>query len=147
MPEQQDDYSAILDESKEQEDEYIESIMLLMSDLVLQAGVVAWQSVVCERIPIGETVGDGENERVGELCCGFTEAKDRWHWLWGQTRFDCREFAVLAGVKQHEVDNLFRRLVGLRLIYPDGTISERARAFLRNYILQNMPKMPKPKAK
>jgi len=129
MPEDEiDDYVKILEECKKEENDYIESIMPMMDDPGLINGVVAWQSVSCTRI-----------DKKGLAKCEHESDKDRWNWLWSQVDYDYKNFAIVAGVKEHEIHSLLTRLIGLRLVYPDGTISKIAKGFMRNHLQQKFP--------
>lgn len=54
----------------------------------------------------------------------------RWDWLWLGVGYDVAALAHAAGVEPHAAHRAFRTLIALRLIRPDGTISEDASALL-----------------
>jgi hypothetical protein len=54
-----------------------------------------------------------------------------WKHAWGCCRFDYDELGALAGVSIGECRLAIRRLSGLGLIYPDGTINQFADKYLK----------------
>jgi len=131
-----DDYDVILGEFKKNQDEHVESLLTVIDDDDLRNGVIAWQSVRCNRIGIGERNG---KDVVGILKCPYDNHTDKWNWLWNQTKFDYGKFAIVAGLKEHEVHALLTRLIGLRLIFPDGTIATMVKAYLRGLLKKKLP--------
>lgn len=111
-------FDDILDDFKAHEDP--ENVVVLIDDGDLRAGVIAWKSV-CVEI-----------NREG--TCAL-EGAARWNWLWTQIRYDQGAFGTVSGVKPQEVGNLMLRLMGLRLIYPDGTINFFAKQYLNSIII------------
>jgi len=107
--------------------EDVEVIAPLMEDERLRAGVVAWKSVV---------VTFKDNEPCGE---GLSDAA-QWEWMWSKVEFDSRSFGIVAGCKAQETSDLFARMKGLRLIYPDGTIHQLATKYLQAMIMAKLPK-------
>lgn len=110
------------------ESETADSIIPLVESAELRNGVVAWKSV---RV-----------KYKGSHQCSEKEDHLKWEWMWQQIEFDMRNFGVVAGVKPQDSQNLFNRLKGLRLIYPDGTVSDIATKYLVGLV---MNKLPKPK--
>jgi hypothetical protein len=106
-----------------------ENIVPLVEGEELRNGVVAWKSVV---------VSYSDNEP-----CEVEDEAAQWEWLWSKVKFDLRSFAVVAGVPPQNGGNLYQRLKGLRLIYPDGTIHNFAAKYLQAIIMAKLPK-PKP---
>lgn len=114
-------------------DESPESLIQLIEDPELRVAIVAWQAVAVEvdkghdcPIPVEDVVG-------------------RWEWLWSHVRYDKEHFAVVANIRKHNVSHLMTRLIGLRLIYPDGTIHGMARNYLKCLIMSKLPKDAKDK--
>ena len=136
MADSKDDYYVILEEMKAQEQSYLESVLIVTSNDVLRNGIIAWQAVKCERIRPSDK---GYQEK-----CIFTNSIDKWNWLWGQTKFDKNHFATVADVRTQDISNLFVRLTALRLIYPNGTIPNTVKGFLRNTLKVLFPQ-PKEK--
>jgi len=111
-----------LDEFKQ--DEAAESIVPLIEDERLRNAVVAWKSVTISR-----TKQDG-CEHEGEVA--------RWNWLWTQVEYDRETFGTVAGLKPQDVNPVMTRLIGLRMIYPDGNINNFAKQFLQAIIMQRL---------
>lgn len=112
-----------------------ESLVQLLNDPILRSAIVAWPSV-----PIRITA-----EPNLECECG--READQWKWLWDHVEYDQPMFGIIANVEEHEVHKILIRLVGLRLIYPDGTIHKLAQQYLRSLIIQQLPSKPKSKSK
>lgn len=108
------------------EDEEPENIVAIIDDEDLQNGMIAWKSV---RIRFKPALDCPENDPVA-----------KWEWLWNQIEYDSFAFGTVAGVKAQDVGMLITRLMGLHLIYPDGTINKLARQYLQTIILQKIGK-------
>ena len=111
------------------ETESAENIVPLVESGELRNGVVAWKSVV---------VSYTDNEP-----CELTGEAAQWNWMWEKTRFDLSSFAVVAGVQRQHALNLHSRLIGLRLIYPDGSIHSMGAKYLQSIIMSKLPKQKK----
>lgn len=111
--------------------EAAESIVPLVDDDTLRNALVAWKSVVIEYTDAGD-------------CPEKIEAA-QWNWMWTKVKFDMNAFGVVAGLRPQDVQNIFCRLAGLRLIYPDGTINVFAAKFLQAQIMAKLPKPKVPK--
>jgi len=136
MEEVVDDYYMILKEMKQEEQNYLESILIVDSNSVLRDGIIAWQAVKCKR--------NSPNTQGYEKTCPYKGSIDKWNWLWAQTNFNQKHFAIVADVKVQDINNLYTRMTALRLIYPDGTIPNTVKGFLRNTL---KAKFPQPKEK
>jgi hypothetical protein len=115
------------------ESETPESIVSLTDSADLRNGVVAWKSVLVRYKKQSE-------------C---TEQSDtaKWEWLWSNIEFDLSNFGLVAGVRGQDTNNLFFRLKGLRLIYPDGTINNFGARYLQAVIISKLPKQKKSESK
>jgi len=118
-------FSDILNIFKQNEQDYVECVILLSEDDLLRNAFLAWRSIV--------------TEYDSDLICDFNEEKYQWEWLWENTKFDYNKFAVLANVKKYEVIDLVDRLRAFHLIYPDGTCHTYGRAYLRETIKRKLP--------
>lgn len=98
-----------------------ENIFPIMADEVLINGLIAWKSVHVRFKPLSD--------------CPYTDEVGKWEWLWDNVEFEMNSFGAVAGVKVQDAGNLFTRLKGLRLIYPDGTINLLARQYLQSQII------------
>ena len=123
-------FNALLSAFKSQEQP--ESLVHLLDDATLRNALVAWPSV-------SVSIEAGTEE------CPYEEEGRRWLWLWSKIKYDEPNFGVVADLKEHEVRKVLTRLIGLRLIYPDGSIHAIARQYIRGLIVQSIPKRPKHK--
>lgn len=116
------DFGTILSRFKENEEP--ENIVAIIDDDEMLKGLVAWKSVVVKYKAAGE--------------CQEKEEAAQWNWMWDYVEFDLAAFGVVAGAKGQDVGGLFRRLKGLRLIYPDGTINKLAKSYLQTTIMTKL---------
>lgn len=116
---------------KRQEGEYAECIMPVIDDAVIRNGILAWQSMLVEY--------DSSNE------CPEQDSKRQWEWLWSNIKYDAKLFANIARIKEYDAISLINRLKAYRLIYPDGTANNIARAYLRQIVSSKLPKKEKKK--
>ncbi len=123
-------FDDVLDTFKADED--AENIMPLIEEAPLRNALVAWKSVRIQT--------DKSND------CTLSGGYERWAWLWDCVKCDTNAWGVVAGIKPQEVSTIFARLKGLRLIYPDGTISTLAKQYMQGIIMAKLPKPKKPKA-
>jgi hypothetical protein len=56
--------------------------------------------------------------------------REFWEWLWDGCYFDLEDLAERSGLSEHDTRIAFRRLRGLWLIFPDGTLSDTLSAAL-----------------
>jgi hypothetical protein len=107
-----------------QEEERVECVHPLVNDPLLRNFVVAWSMSEVEfHRPEGEVPGD--------------EAS-RWNWLWEGVEFDRREISNALKIDQSKVGRLVQRAAAFRLIYPDGTVNQKAIMFIRAEIAKAM---------
>ena len=85
--------------------------------------VVAWGKIKIDRISVQRPAPPAEDE------------KELWKWMWECVRYDPEELRQVSGVRVG-VEMLMRVLIGNRIIYPDGTVSEYAKKVIRA-ILKN----------
>jgi len=125
-----DSFGDVLAEFKAREEECVENVAPLLEDASLRNALVAWKSVAIEHKSNGG--------------CPHKDETSRWNWLWQQIEYDQSTFGTVSGAKPAEVVNLITRLIGLRLVYPDGTINQMARQYLQAMILAKLasPKRP-----
>ena len=109
------------------DNEEAENLVPLIEDQALRNGMVAWKSVT---IRFKEGIKD----------CPHTDETSRWNWMWKQIEYDSDTFAAVSGVKAQNVNGLITRLIGLRLIYPDGTTNLLARKYLQAMIMEKINK-------
>lgn len=112
---------------KEQESGSPENIAPLIENRDLIDSLIAWKSVNTSRKDsLGECIGQSDNEK--------------WEWLWQNVTFDLNSFAGVAGIRYQDASQLFYRLKGLRLIYPDSTINTIAKQYLQGVIIRMIKK-------
>lgn len=117
-------FGEILQKFKESED--AENLVPLIEDQSLRNGLVAWKSVTI-RYKTGTD-------------CNCKDETSQWNWMWQQIEYDSDTFAAVSGVKTQDVSSLITRLIGLRLIYPDGTVNVLARKYLQAMIMDKINK-------
>ena len=101
-----------------------EHIVPLIEDATLRNGLVAWKSVVITFL--------------AQEACPFKDDTSRWNWLWSRVKYDPAGFGIVAGVKPQDAERLLQRLIGLRLIYPDGTCNKYASSYLQSIIMAKL---------
>jgi hypothetical protein len=112
-------FGEVLAEFKASEE--AENVVPLMEDKQLQNGVVAWKSVTVKHLELAD--------------CPETDPVKKWEWMWGRVKYELEGFAAVAGVRIQDVGPLINRMIGLRLIYPDGTINKLAKQYMQSMIL------------
>ena len=117
-------FGEILSEIKGSEE--AENIVAIIDNNELQNGMIAWKSVQIRYKPASD--------------CQEKDTVARWNWMWRQIEYDANGFGVVAGVKAQDIGNLLSRLIGLRLIYPDGTVNKLASQFLQGIIFSKIGK-------
>ena len=124
-------FDQLLDIFKSKGGDSAESLIQLINDPVLCNALVAWQAT--------------EVRRTKEELCphSIEEEAACWKWLWTQVAFDQNKFGIMVNVQAHEISRIITRIVGLRLVYPDGTIHNMAKQYLRQVIMSKLPQKPK----
>ena len=117
-------YGSLLSHFKEIEQP--DNIVPLIDDVSLRNGICAWKSVVISYKDMSD--------------CNCDSESSQWEWMWANIEFDLTKFAIVAGCRQQDIKNIFIRLQGLRLIYPDGTINNYATKYLQAIIMAKLPK-------
>jgi hypothetical protein len=112
-------FGEILAEFKNSEEP--DNIVSIIGDNELQNGIVAWKSVRIHFKPLTD--------------CDKKDQVEKWEWLWDQVEYDVSGFGVVAGVKPFDAGRLIQRLIGLRLIYPDGSVCRFAKQYLQSVII------------
>lgn len=123
-------FGEVLKEFKEMEADCVENVSPLVDDISLRNALVAWKSVTIQYKKPAE--------------CPHKDETSRWNWMWQQIEYDQSTFSTVSGAKPAEVVNLITRLIGLRLVYPDGGINNLARQYLQAIIMAKLagPKAP-----
>ncbi len=103
-----------------------ENIVPLLENATLRDALVAWKSVYI-------------NFKKAEDC-PYEDQTRQWNWMWSQIKYDIGEYIIVSGVAPGDAPSILKRLIGLRLIYPDGTINEIAAQFLQSLIWSKLPR-------
>ena len=127
-------FSELLEKFKASEE--VECLVQLLDDQALRRAVGAWQATIVT-FP-----ADGQGDDCPEL-----ESKRQWEWLWKQIKYDQKMFGTIANIKEHEISNMMVRLVGLRLVYPDGTINSFAKKYLQSLIVAKLAPQSNPRGR
>ena len=114
-------FGDVLKDFKDREEEWVENITPLAEDAGLRNALLAWKSVAV-------SFKDSQE-------CPHEDDATRWKWLWEQVTYDQASFASVAGCKPQDAGPLLTRLIGLRLVYPDGSINGFARNLLQSIIM------------
>jgi len=117
-------FGEVLQEFKSSESP--ESIVPLIEGSSLRSGLVAWKSVAI-------------TNKASEDC-PHKDDVSKWNWLWTCVSYDTGGFGIVAGVRVQDANILLHRLIGLRLVYPDGTINTYAKQYLQSIIIAKLPK-------
>jgi hypothetical protein len=115
-----------LDEFKNEESP--EQIMCLRDNPALQRVVAAWPYVRRKAAPKPRPSTD-----------------DPWEAEWRAIDVDLAELRTKAAVYEQDVEALFETARGMRLIYPDGTVNQYARQYIRALIIKELPRQPSKK--
>jgi hypothetical protein len=94
-------------------EESIDKIIFLNDDLLSQ-GIVAWNSI------------NVNLDEESEVC------DETWESLWDCCDFDINEFSTYMGLNTFQSQEILKRLVLLKYIYPDGSTNKAAYAYVKN---------------
>ncbi len=124
------DFGNILAHFKKMESPLALVPLMNEKELDIRDGLVAWNSVRIKYVKV-DILPESESEN------------DKWEWLWKHVQYSPAQFSAISGVSNAEAESLFTRLKGLKLIYPDGTISGLASNFLKSIIMEKLQKAQK----
>ncbi len=96
-----------------------EVALLVLEDGGLRKICAAWGAVSIKPHPNPPLEGEGATA---------------WEELWAAVCFDALEVAELSGISPGECKIVLKRAIGLRLIYPDGTLHSLAKMALQKRI-------------
>ena len=74
-----------------------------------------------------------QNENLSALTTEMENAA--WEWLWENTHFSRAELLEKSGCAEFGFDREFKKLVGNRILYPDGTVNSFVQRYLREKVL------------
>lgn len=114
----------LLDEfiSHSSNDDNIEKLIFLQ-DMSLCQGIVAWKNLKITFVNAEIDFSNLDN--------------DSWNALWDYSEFEIDDFATLVGKNYSDAEDLLKRLIFLRYVYPDGRVNDIALAYSKN-ISKNM---------
>jgi len=101
--------------------EQIESLLAILHDKTLQDVMIAWQNM---KVSFNKEIENIDN--LGD--------HERWDLLWSNSKWDSNLLSTLCGLGVNDTNRAILRLKGLRLIYPDGTISTSAAQYMRTEV-------------
>ena len=114
----------LLDEfiSHSSNDDNIEKLIFLQ-DMSLCQGIIAWKNLKITFVNSEIDFSNLDN--------------DSWNALWDYSEFEIDDFATLVGKNYSDAEDLLKRLIFLRYVYPDGRVNDIALAYSKN-ISKNM---------
>ena len=66
-----------------------------------------------------------------------------WEWLWANATFSEEELIAKSGQGRYSFDQKWKKLVGNRILYPDGTVNSFVQRYLRERVLSLFSTRPK----
>ena len=103
-------------------DDNIEKLIFLQ-DMSLCQGIIAWKNLKITFVNAEIDFSNLDN--------------DSWNALWDYSEFEIDDFATLVGKNYSDAEDLLKRLIFLRYVYPDGRVNDIALAYSKN-ISKNM---------
>lgn len=101
--------------------EQIESLLAILHDKKLQDVMIAWQNI---KVSYNKELKDASH----------LDEHDKWELLWSNCSWDKQSLSALSGLNENDALRYILRLKGLKLIYPDGTISNTAAQYMRTEV-------------
>lgn len=111
-------------------DEKPEVVLLLADNPDLVNIVVAWTNTTV-----------GRTEDLTALCDESVNAA--WEWLWSNATFSEKELLAKSGQTGYGFGQKLEKLIGNRILYPDGTVNSFVQRYLREKVLQLFGSRPK----
>jgi hypothetical protein len=116
------------------EKENPEAVLLVADDPEFTKVIVAWTNLDVRSVE-KPTRPPGESER------------DVWDWLWANAQYSLEELAEKSGLPTSLVERKLKRLIGNRVLYPDGTVNSFVQRYLRERVLKLFDAKPRKSAK
>lgn len=101
--------------------------LIFLQDIILCQGLIAWKNLKV-------TFADVEID-----CNDIND--ESWETLWEFSEFEVEDFATLIGKKYSEAEDVLKRLIFLKYIYPDGRVDKVASAYAKNISKSMMAKI------
>lgn len=92
--------------------------LIFLQDVILCQGIIAWRNI---KVMFTDT-------EIGEVELN----DDSWKELWEFSEFEIDDFATILGKKYSEAEDVLKRLIFLKYIYPDGKVNDIALAYAKN---------------
>ncbi|MCK9154544.1 MAG: hypothetical protein M0P12_00370 [Paludibacteraceae bacterium] len=102
-----------------------DKIIALFNNQVLIEALLAWKA-----IPI-------RFKSSGLQFDGLSD-QELWERLWENIEFPMDRWAVISGLKPQLADNIFERLKGYHLIFPDGSVDVMATQYVNSIIIEKL---------
>ena len=83
----------------------------------------------------------GRTEEVPDLCDESENVV--WEWLWANATFSEEELLAKSGQNRYRFDQELQKLIGNRILYPDGTANSFVQRYLREKVLNLFETRPK----
>ncbi len=96
--------------------------------------IIAWTNTTVERV---EGVPDLSGESEDAI----------WEWLWSNATFSEEELLAKSGQSRYRFAQELKKLIGNRILYPDGTVNSFVRRYLREKVLNLFDARPKKRQK
>lgn len=120
-------YGEVLATFKRTEDSA--TVYLVMQDTKLAEALSVWPNVPITYLSSQDCVEDVPTKQ--------------WAWLWKHCKVDLVTFSLILGVSPEQAKAMAARLIGLRLVYPDGQVQSYCRQFLSTLVMERIDKARK----
>ncbi len=99
-----------------------EVVLLIADNPELIKIIVAWNNITVSRTKVVTPPCD-ESENIV------------WEWLWDNAKFCVDELIAKSGQNNYRLDKELKKLIGNRILYPDGTVNSFVVRYLREKVL------------
>jgi len=107
-----------------------EIVLLVADNPELIKTIIAWTNTTV-----------GRTEDVSSLRDDSENAT--WEWLWSNATFSEEELLAKSGQSRHRFNEELKKLIGNRILYPDGTVNSFVQRYLREKVLNLFEARPK----
>ena len=107
-----------------------EAVLLVADETELIKIIIAWTNT---------TVG-----RTGDTSSLCDESENAvWKWLWSNVTFSREDLLAKSGQTRYRFDQQLTKLIGNRILYPDGTVNSFVQRYLRDKVLSLFDARPR----
>ncbi len=99
-----------------------EVVLLVADNPELIKIIVAWSNTTVDRAEPATTLSTDSENRI-------------WEWLWENVVFCEEELTAKSGQSRYRLDQELKKLIGNRILYPDGTVNSFVLRYLREKVL------------